>query len=106
MSRREQRLNSSDSHEAPRGTPAALTTNHKREQTPMNNDEFETIDLAHLDSINGGNKGRAIANGVKKAGGWLWRNVVGPMGGGALYDWATGGGNNNQQPQQPQGGQQ
>lgn len=60
--------------------------------------KFETISSTDLATINGGSKGRAIAQGAKKAGSWLWRNVVGPIGGGALYDWATGGG--QQQPQQ------
>jgi hypothetical protein len=62
----------------------------------MNN--FETIDSADLDTVNGGSRGQAI----KKAGSWLWRNVVGPAGGGALYNWAAdrlGGG--QQQPAQP-----
>ena len=64
--------------------------------------EFKTIDLADLEHVDGGNRGRAIVNGAKKAGGWLWRNVIGPAGGAAIYDWATGGGGNNNQQQQGQ----
>jgi hypothetical protein len=59
---------------------------------------FEAIDTAELDSVTGGNRGQAI----KKAGSWLWRNVVAPVGGGALYSWAAdrlGGG--QQPPAQP-----
>lgn len=59
--------------------------------------EFEAIDLAKLDDVSGGSRGQAI----KKGASWLWRNVVGPIGGGAIYDWATGGGQQPQQPQQP-----
>ena len=65
---------------------------------------FETIDSTTLDSITGGNRGRAAVN----AGKWLWRNVVAPIGGGAAWEWASrqfGGGQQPQQPQQPQQGQ-
>ena len=65
--------------------------------------DFETIELADLESVNGGNRGRAIWEGAKKAGAWAWRNVIAPAGGGAIYDWATGGGRQQQQaPAQPQ----
>ena len=66
---------------------------------------FETIDPTTLDEINGGNRGRAIWNGVKAGAGWAWRNVVAPAGGGALYSWAAdklGGGQQQPPPaQQP-----
>lgn len=74
--------------------------------------DIEPIDAAELESINGGNRGRAIAQGVKTAASWAWRNVIAPAGGGALYEWATGGNRNqnqnqNQNPpaQQPPAGQ-
>lgn len=59
----------------------------------MNN--FETIDSASLDTVTGGG---GIGTAIKKGAAWAWRNVIAPAGGGALYDWATGG---NRQPQQP-----
>jgi len=47
--------------------------------------EFETISSAELDSVNGGNKGRAIVQGVKtgakyvgKAAKWGWNEVIKP----------------------------
>jgi hypothetical protein len=63
----------------------------------MNDNEFQAIDRAQLDSVSGGGGKTEI---IKRAAGWAWRNVIAPMGGGAIYDWATGGG--RQQPQQPQ----
>jgi hypothetical protein len=62
------------------------------------NSEFSTIDTNDLDSVTGGSRGQAI----KKAGQWAWRNVIGPMGGGAAWEAASrwlGGG--QQQPAQP-----
>jgi COMC family len=64
----------------------------------MTNNEFQTIDHAQLDTVSGGGGRGEI---IKKAAGWAWRNVIAPMGGGAIYDWATGGGR-QQQPPQPQ----
>ncbi|MDQ3339879.1 MAG: hypothetical protein M4D80_32370 [Myxococcota bacterium] len=63
----------------------------------MNN--FETIETEDLHNVNGGNRGQA----VRKAGSWLWRNVVAPAGGGAIYNWAADrlGGGQQQQPTQP-----
>lgn len=61
------------------------------------NNELQTIETNELETVTGGG-GKAEL--VRRAAGWAWRNVIAPMGGGAIYDWATGG---NQQPaQQPQ----
>jgi hypothetical protein len=62
--------------------------------------EFQTIETNDLDNVSGGNRGQA----VRKAAGWAWRNVIAPMGGGAVYEWASQrlGGGGGQQPQQPQ----
>jgi hypothetical protein len=68
--------------------------------------DFETIERADLHDVNGGNRGRAIWEATKKVGGWAWRNVIAPAGGGAIYDWATGGNRQQPQPQQPQQPQQ
>ena len=74
--------------------------------------EFVTIDSTSLDSVNGGNRARAIGTAVKKgaeyagkAGKWAWNEVIKP---GLIWSGAErliGGGGNQQQPQQPQQGQ-
>lgn len=69
--------------------------------------DFETITNEDLDGVNGGNKGRAIVQGVKtgakyagKAAKWTWNEVIKP---GLIWagveSLADRGG--NQQPQQP-----
>jgi bacteriocin-like protein len=66
------------------------------------NNEFSTIDTNDLDNVTGG-RGRAVVEAVKKGAQWAWKNVVGPMGGGAAWEaasqWMSGG--RQQPPQQP-----
>jgi hypothetical protein len=64
------------------------------------NNEFSTIDTNDLDSVTGG-RGN-IGPALKKGASWAWRNVIGPMGGGAAWEAASrwlGGG--QQQPPAP-----